>query len=151
MSDNIKSLGALIDISPTSLSDKIEAAVSRAMAHSYTVRPMRNKTAHEDKRRAAMCFFIMQKCREADHPILRAMDVLDVLLVMAIDGDEIIIEEGGMWCVSGSGLQLPISKAEMEKQVDINTEGPSSPDSIINPSLEQILVGMEANEKQVLI
>jgi hypothetical protein len=139
---NIKSVEELYAASESPLANKLNTLITRAVENSFKLRQCR-RTAAEEKRRVELCFGVITQCRDAEQPIHRVMDVLDNLLIMAIDGEEVHIQDGGIWCVSGSGIQVPVSSRVFEAQ-DINRE---QEDSINNPSMDQLLKAAEANER----
>jgi hypothetical protein len=142
----INSIEGLLSGSGPALAKRLERVFDNALRYSFTVRTCRHRTADEEKRRVGLMFDVVEQCMAADQPIHRVMDVMNQLLVMAIDGDEIIIHSGGLWCVQGSSnLEVPIDPKTVHEKLDINAV---EEDHIKNPSAEQLLQALEQNERR---
>lgn len=141
----ISNIEGLLSASTPGLATRLERVFDNALQYSFTVRTCRHRTADEEKRRVGLMFDVVERCMAADQPIHRVMDVMNQLLIMAIDGDEIIIHSGGLWCVqSSTNLEVPIDPKTVHEKLDINAV---EEDRVKNPTAEQLLQAMEQNER----
>lgn len=120
---------------------EIERAIKRALEESYRKgnSPMRHRTEASDKDRVHLCMALYVECMEAELPIHRVSDCLSNLLGIVLEGGAVeLAQDGGMWAVSGSGVNYEVPT----DTPDVN----EMPDTLNDLDLGSLLAAAEHNE-----